>query len=505
MINFLPLIYEDELLYSVIARYRRMCGMVSKRALVRDMFGELYIINSSFFPQYIKAFVSNLPPTSRITTEDIIKKHTLFPFYTAFLSQEKAKLIYEVMEDGGNGSHMSIEKVIGIGGSKVKKANYLKYCPICFKKDLEKFGESYWRTTHQIIGSFYCSKHEILLKESSVHSTGSGVEFICADNEVCDEKVLLDQYSTTIKKMNLKYTKSAEKLLHEDYSRKNLDEIIGFYIDRLRDKGLASANGSLYTSEVQHHFLNYYPEQYLRLMQSEFDPDKPANWLRLFIRYNNKNRSPLRHLLFLQFLEIDLDDFFNMEGVVGKKSNSKKHSPSFSLKERRIQWLKLLEENKDANRSQLKDIGKGLHTWIFRYDREWYEEVTPKNQPRKIRADTVDWEKRDEECLNLAREAVKRILSKEGKPVRITPLSIRRTIGAGRWFEKKKLVKTHKYLGEVSEDINNFRIRKIKWAINGMIQNGLSLTPYKIQRYAGFDGNGEEVRRLISEILDNIE
>jgi hypothetical protein len=71
-------------------------------------------------------------------------------------------------------------------------------------------------------------------------------------------------------------------------------------------------------------------------MQSEFEPYKPANWLRLFIRSINKNRRPLRHLLFLQFLEIDLDDFFNMEGIVGKKSNSKEYSPSFSLKERRI-------------------------------------------------------------------------------------------------------------------------------------------------------------------------
>ncbi|MBD7939053.1 hypothetical protein H9655_18610 [Cytobacillus sp. Sa5YUA1] len=95
---------------------------------------------------------------------------------------------------------------------------------------------------------------------------------------------------------------------------------MNFYI---RDKGIASVNGSLYTSEVQHPFLNYYPEQYLRLMQSEFNPGKPANWLRLFIRYNNKNRSPLRHLLFLQFLDIDLDEFFNMEGIVGKKEHCK--------------------------------------------------------------------------------------------------------------------------------------------------------------------------------------
>lgn len=124
----------------------------------------------------------------------------------------------------------------------------------------------------------------------------------------------------------------------------------------------------------------------------------------------------------------------------------------------------------------MKDIGKGLHTWIFRYDREWYEEVTPKNQLRKKRVDIVEWEKRDEECLKLVKVAVKLILAKEGKPARVTPISIRRTIGAGRWFEKKKLVKTHKYMEEIPEDINNFRIRRIKWAINEMIQNGISFS-----------------------------
>ncbi|WP_449598480.1 TnsD family Tn7-like transposition protein [Niallia sp. Marseille-Q9988] len=199
---------------------------------------------------------------------------------------------------------------------------------------------------------------------------------------------------------------------------------------------------------------------------------------------------------------MDTDEFFNMGSIIGKKSISKQYTPSFSLNERRNKWVKLLEENKDASRSQLKDIGKGLHTWIVRYDREWYEEVTPKNQSRKKRAESVDWKKRDEECLKLAKEAVKVILAKEGKPARVTPLSIRRAIGAGRWFEKQKLVKTHRYLEEVTEDINNYRIRKIKWAINEMTKQGLSLTPYKIKRYAGFDAESGEVSRLVSHILE---
>lgn len=505
MINFLPLIYEDELFYSVIARYRRMSGMVSKRALIRDLFGELSIFNSSYFPQYIRAFISNLPPTSQISCNEIIMNHTMFPFYTAFLTPEKTELAYEVMENGGNGSHMSMEKIIGIGGSKVKKADFLRYCPLCFKEDIEKIGESFWRTTHQIVGVMYCSKHTVLLKESLVLSTGSGVEFICADNEVCNETMLPDPYTNRIKELNLQYTMNAEKLLHGNYPRKNLNDVIGFYIDRLRDKGLAAASGNLYISEIQQCFLNYYSDQYLKSMQSQINPDKPANWLRLFVRYNNKNRSPLRHLLFLQFLGVSLDDFFCNEGIVGKRSISKQYTPSFSLHERRAKWLKLIEENNGANRSQLKAIGKGLHTWIFIHDREWYEKVTPKNLPRKKRTGTVNWEERDEESLKLAKAAVKNILSKGGKPTRITPLNIRRTIGAGRWIEKKELVKTHIFLEEVTEDITHFRIRKIKWAINEMIRNGLPLTPYKIQRYAGFDGNDGRIRTLIVKVLEEVK
>ncbi|MDY0407407.1 TniQ family protein [Paracerasibacillus soli] len=101
MINILPEIYKNELFYSIIARYRRMCGMVSKRALMRDIFGEVNTITSSYFPQYIDRFVNNLPPTSKITVQEIINNHTMFPFYTAFLPKAKTEMIYKIMEKGG--------------------------------------------------------------------------------------------------------------------------------------------------------------------------------------------------------------------------------------------------------------------------------------------------------------------------------------------------------------------------------------------------------------------
>lgn len=173
-------------------------------------------------------------------------------------------------------------------------------------------------------------------------------------------------------------------------------------------------------NEVQERFLHYYPDEYLEIMQSCIDPDNTTNWLRIFVRNNNKNRSPLRHLLFLQFLEVDVDELFQATTVVGKRKVMSEFTPKFYINDRRAKWLKLIEENQGLSRSELKEKGKGLHTWIFRYDREWYEQVTPRVKVKKQRKDTIDWKQRDEECLKLAKEAVKEIINKDGKPIRIT-------------------------------------------------------------------------------------
>lgn len=502
MINFLPQLYDNELFYSVIARYRRMCGMVSGRAFIRDLFGEFVVITSSNFPQYIRNFIGNLPPTSKVTTKEIIEKHTLFNFYTSFLNEEKADHIYETMGKGSNGSRLNVEQQIGFGGSKVRKPSYLRYCPLCFKEDIDTLGESYWRINHQIIGAYYCSKHHVLLKESSVLSTGNGIEFICADEQICNEELLEDNYSDTIKLLNLEYIHNAELILNRNFSRKDLNYIIDFYIDRLREKRLASKNGNLYMKDVQERFLYFYPKQYLELMQSSINPDSPSNWLRLFVRYSKGNRSPVRHLLFMQFLGVNPESLFLNETVLGKRMTTIKHNPSFNLEQRREKWLKLIAENPGANRSQLKEKGKGLHTWIYKYDWEWYDKVTPKAHSGKEKAGTIDWEKRDQECLSLTKEAVKRILQREGKPTRVTPSSIRNTLGFGSWFHNKKLVRTQRYLKEVKEEIDGFRIRKIKWAIEDRIKKRESLSVYKVQLHAGFGGGGKEIQKLIIRVIE---
>lgn len=478
-----------------------MCGMESKRALEMDLFRIYKRMGrkSVLFPQNLRVFASNLPPTSKLFIEEIIINHTMYPFYTAFLSCEKSGLLYKGMEEGIG---KSIENLVGMAGSKVKSSNYLRYCPLCFKGDVEKLGESYWRRLPQIPGALYCPTHRVLYKDSNVVITDSRNDFLCADEDTCSPELAVDDYPTQFMQLNIKYMENASYIFFKDKNRKALSFIISFYIDKLRGRGLSSNAGSLYIDRLLEDFLRYYPSEYLEIMQSTVDVERETNWLRLFVRNNNKNRSPLRHLLFLQFLNVEVKELFESDRVIGKQSVAIKRVPLYSIEERRKEWLKLIKENPTANRSELKRIAKGLHTWIYINDRDWYDKVTPKVKTRKKKAETVDWKKRDEECLSLAKEAVQKLLQADEKPIRIIPSCIRREIGAKRWFNNQKLVKTQQYLKSITEDINSYRVRKIKWAINEMKKSGEKLTVYKIQLKAGFGGGNIEIKETITKILN---
>ena len=117
MMNCFPLLYEDELFYSIIARYKRMCGITSKTALLKDLFNDEISNKSIFFPQYISLLVSNLPLASKITAKELIMNNTMFPFFTAFLSKKKTDEVYNIMK---NGEGKSIESIVGVNGGKVK-------------------------------------------------------------------------------------------------------------------------------------------------------------------------------------------------------------------------------------------------------------------------------------------------------------------------------------------------------------------------------------------------
>lgn len=496
--NCFPILYEDELLYSIIARYKQMCGIISKKALIRDLFGGEVTLSSAYFPTHLKKLINNLPYTSKLTEDIILEKHTLYPLLTSFLSDEATKDIYSSVKEGKD------ERVIlkiGFMNSSFKMGNKLKFCPKCLKEDIEVLGESYWRRSHQIPGVFFCIKHECKLLESTIQASESRVFQECASEDTCieyEESILLeDKYI----KLNLEFSKEVNYLLNNTSIRKGLSFIIDYYIDRLRELGLTSKSGNIYMDKLEKKFIRFYSPQYLKIMQVEVDTKKNSNWLRLFVRNNKKNRNYVKHILFLHFLGVRVEDLFKCNEVIGRKRVGNKHKPRLNKDEMRNKWIDIVKDNPSASRTELKEVGKGNYTWLYRHDRDWLQKTLPPLKIKTGQKSFVDWKKRDEVCLEKSKIAVEEILKYEGKPVRVCRATIRRHLGLNTWFNNKKLVKTHEYILEVKEEITDYRIRKIKWAISEMLEQKENITPYKLQLHAGFGGNNKEVRGLIEKEL----
>ena len=202
MLNNFPTLYPDELFYSAVARYKQTNAIESKLGVERDIYGidrHHKVSKSVYFPQKLEVFVARRPFYIKLLVDELIWNHTMLPFYTAFMTEEKTAVVYEVIKCG---NQASIENLVGIPMSKIKTPQFLRYCPCCYAEDLSNFGESYWRRLAQVPGVLYCPAHDVLYKDRSVDITSANLDYVCADNDVCDEGLLNDETLSVYKEQN---------------------------------------------------------------------------------------------------------------------------------------------------------------------------------------------------------------------------------------------------------------------------------------------------------------
>ena len=88
------------------------------------------------------------------------------------------------------------------------------------------------------------------------------------------------------------------------------------------------------------------------------------------------------------------------------------------------------------------------------------------------------------------------------KPVRITVGKIGTTIGCKALLEKHldKLPQTKAYLESVTETVEDFQIRRIKWAIRELDLRGEEIKYWKVLRLAGLGGDlNPRVRKYLEK------
>ncbi|WP_027093533.1 TnsD family Tn7-like transposition protein, partial [Cohnella thermotolerans] len=404
MINF-PSPYEDEILYSLLARYGIRSGNTSHRAVLHDVFGSDDFTACLELQPGIGRMISNLPVRSTITAEQLIYRNTLYLFYTAFRNAEQAQSIFnEMLGEHGRDIH----NAIGLMSSSVKPHDYFQYCPLCNQDDLKKHGELYWRRIHQIPGVSICVKHGIWLSKSQVPIRGT-TKYVftaptqknCLGNIVHEvtDKNLLGQYSCIVNDI--------ERLLNNNYPKRRMDWFYLCYKKQLLQKGYASEKGRVDHKRLQKDFIEFYDMELLDILQSSVIGE--SNWLKLIFQKHRKGFHPVRHLLAMHFLGLSLDDVFHAEESqliieretkgnrpkrkIMKKTMTKEYKDK-ARNERRDAWLQMRNQYPNLGRLELRKLNPKVYAWLYLYDREFLMNNMPEMLPKKAGSLRYDWEAR---------------------------------------------------------------------------------------------------------------
>ncbi|MBZ9689339.1 TnsD family transposase [Clostridium estertheticum] len=622
MVSFFPMIYEGEILYSAIARYNIRSGNISPKATLEDVVGSRTVSAVMALPSNIDNFIKNMPINCKYTSEEIIYKHTLFPFYTAFLSPQRAENIYQLMK-GDNGG--DIYNSAGIMASSVKENTYFKFCPQCNKENKLRWGEFFWNRIHQIPSITICLKHETLLLNSKVliHSQNKH-EFICATEENCCMYNTVFYPNETLDRVSI-LAKDIEKLFNAKFSNMPMAWFEEQYTIKLIHLGIANVNGQIKQNELVKSFIDYYGEEFLTAVQSTVSVEDESNWISMIVRKHRKTFHTIRHLLLMQYLGLDLKELFKIKqeykpfgdgpwpclnggaehylkpivekleityDCKGKKvigtficscgfiysrggpdvdkldrykigriknfgsvweerlkelfdkrlrlraiarelrvdaKTVEKYADILGLElywrtetvekvadlaieifndnkkdkqHYRNEWRTLIGKFPKKSKTELRNMNKGVYIWLYRNDRKWLNESSPKVIKKFVVNNRVDWAKRDEEILIEVKNAIEIMSNSQGKPERITISSIGKKIDKLDLIEKHldKLWLTKDCINANIESNDEFRNRRISWAINILNREGEDVKVWKVVKKAGLrTDNGVEL--LVNSIL----
>jgi len=148
-----PKLYPQEIIKSYAGRVKENL-LLSKSRTDKLLFGSINHTIHRDLPRLTDCFISNLQQIG-ITYEVIINEHTVVPFYENFLNKERLDSLYKYLKN-----HEKNVGALSFANSEIH------YCPICVKEDFEKYGETYWRRTHNLSSIKTCYIHKCYLEQA---------------------------------------------------------------------------------------------------------------------------------------------------------------------------------------------------------------------------------------------------------------------------------------------------------------------------------------------------
>ena len=412
MLGYFPVPYEDELLYSVVARYALHTGLKgNQKTVIREVFSSSTATAVPDLPSHIDALVQNLQQVWQISAVDLIRDYTFAPIYLPFLSENQAKTTLASMRSNSGGS---IHTRTGIAASSVKQPVYFRYCPECIKEQKDQDGEQYWVRVHQLPGLQFCLHHQCQLECSDFHFHVREKHLFVAASDIQEAK------STT--PWAVRESEAIFYALYTELSRSKLIEGLGFNRWSLFYRALALKLGLMQGTRVKHLEIHQILQNAWRgTSYEQFFIDSPgSDWLTNLFRKHRKSFHPLKHLLVLSVLlpgkaigEI-LKEVSRLPSTPPHNTSVKTINPVTlsGVETHRSTWNELLRKNPKLGIKELRKIpyGGATYAWLYRHDRQWLMANRPYRKRVGIGHYATDYEAWDDDNLIQLNLALKSLL-----------------------------------------------------------------------------------------------
>ncbi|MFS3930875.1 TnsD family transposase [Priestia flexa] len=326
MLSYFPNLYPDELLYSWFARYHDHSGNTSSKQTMKELFGNMSSAAVVDFPNNLEAFYQNIAHFNPPEINDVITNHSMYSYYVAFQSESMKSRAINYINNGGKPG--AIHMFLGIAASTIKNWHYLRFCPSCVQKDREQYGEAYWHLSHQLPKVFYYHLHQELLHDSNIEFRNPHKhEFISAEKAELSPPHLITVFSPKLGQQLKKFSDESINLIRYT-DNTQIQDFTQIYKYLMQVNGYANHFGKVHQQYFTQQFKKYYGEEFLKLVDCNFDEYSDTTWLRNIVRKHRKAFHPVQHLLLLQFLNVSFKD---LENYIGKKYEPFGQAPYYCL------------------------------------------------------------------------------------------------------------------------------------------------------------------------------
>lgn len=475
MITYFPEIYPDELLYSQLARCYVKAGYPAYIYIAEDFFQDKKVRPDI---EFINTFTSAAfrVVTREMTINEIIMKHTMFPYYGRFISKERRNKAYQALI-GMKGNYNNLLPKV-----KSCQERFLRYCPLCVKADRDKFGETYWHRTHQIIGINICPIHRCYLKNSEVVISAKASPILHHAEGVISQKDNVELVQNDIAYELSDYVAAVFQ------SGLDMDSDVGigeFLHSRMIGTKYLSARGKKrYMELLYRDFISYYeklPENHITEL-----------W-QLQKIFTNDRSNFVDVCLLAYFLKISVNDLVNMkvpdipQDEVFDAEIKKLHDKGLKYPE--------IAKRLGMSYDSVKTIGNG------RYGKYQHK----KENPQKGGVRAKDWTKLDDEYLTLVQRAIQRIENDESSmPKKITVIGIERDVGLPEGSFRK--------MPKCKAEINNHSIsqeqlwaKKVVWAVHRILSEGQPLNWKHIRNLTNMRNENFQVCKPYLKMYTDVE